>query len=781
MVKYALFERFIAQKSNQGSNPLALAKMAVILLSFFATSLSLVSVAANEQNCRKLNCKVLPVGENLESEFRLKASEKGVRIVYLNLKIGNNSYNPLELQDEFLPDRWVWARSNNEPMLSLPFDFDILSLGLLNYQVGSITVPLRDEPSGCLAGLNSTCQNMVVARALLDNVTSESGNTGVVCVAMMDIYATNQDVKECPINYHCCSSNVSSIHCDLSTVGNKWLQAIKISLYCLSSVVALFCPAFILLLPDCIFNLQNECDKEDRTENPLPNGAQPGSDGFDMRHGYQRIQNEEEKRLSRNTDEIPVDDASPVTCSMFVLGCVHLLPDLKSSFNVKLAVVMFCIFPFSFYFAPAIFFVLKPKYIHERLIKQPINTDFSAINLGFISPTSILGFSFLVLPCWTAVLFLKPKDLFLNNCPICECGQFDRVISYSVSIGDETLQHLKLFPEKTKSSMLALLYLHNRSLRKVVGVSTCYLKMTYRGSRGRRALISLWLLFSCLFTLFLGLVLAAVCLFLLLVSVLCLLIWFSPVVTLMVSMGQKIYTMIERVTNSISRILFIVLWGFFFLFTQYLVMVVFILFYGVFTSCTFFVGILGFTTMGLVLNVEIVTPYVSFLVVVITNVYLCYANLQRNYMEVKEFILKYRQQEFDSTSDADQSTIPTNLFWSVSDEVLPVTTEICLMLRDIAVILTFLFLTISSIIFFRNEYEISTLVSTIAVFISGAIPSLFLKGLTRGKNFSGWRRVLLERKIKAAVRKYAREGSRVGINRETVERSSFQNDSYIVV
>ena len=137
--------------------------MAVILLSFFATSLSLVSVAANEQNCRKLNCKVLPVGENLESEFRLKASEKGVRIVYLNLKIGNNSYNPLELQDEFLPDRWVWARSNNEPMLSLPFNFDILSLGLLNYQTGSITVPLRDEPSGCLAGLNSTCQNTAVA------------------------------------------------------------------------------------------------------------------------------------------------------------------------------------------------------------------------------------------------------------------------------------------------------------------------------------------------------------------------------------------------------------------------------------------------------------------------------------------------------------------------------------------------------------------------------------------------------------------------------------------
>ena len=477
---------------------------------------------------------------------------------------------------------------------------------------------------------------MVVARALLDNVTRESGNTEVACVAMMDIYATYQDVKVWSINYNCCSSNVSSIHCDLSIVGSKWLQAIKASLYCLTFVAVLFCPAFILLLPDCIFNLQNECDKEDRTENPLPYGAPPGSDGLGMRNGYQRIQNEEENRLSRNTDEIPVDDASPITCSMFVLGFVQLLPDLKPSFNVKLAVLMFCIFPFSFYFPLALLFVLKPKYIHERLIKQPTYTrspDFSEITLGLISPTSILVLSFLVLPCWTAVLFLKPKDLFLNNCPI--CGLFDRVISYSVSIGDETLQHLKLFPEKTKSSMLALLYLHNRSLRKVVGVSTCYLKMTYRGSRGRRALISLWLLFSCLFTLFLGLVLAAVCLFLLLVSVLYLLIWFSPVTILLVSMGQKIYSRIERVSDSISWILLIVLLFFFVLFTLYLVVILGILVFGVFTLCTFFVGILGFTTMGLVLNVEIGTPYVSFLVVVITNVYLCYANLQRNYMKLK--------------------------------------------------------------------------------------------------------------------------------------------------
>ena len=731
--------------------------MAVILLSFIATSLSLVSAAANEQNCRKLNCKVLPVGENLESEFRLKASEKGVRIVYLNLKIGNNSYNPLELQDEFLSDRWVWARSNNEPMLSLPFDFDILSLGLLNYQVGSITVPLRDEPSGCLAGLNSTCQNLAVGRALLDYVTiTKESNSGVVCVATIEIYSTYQDMKSRSINYHCCSSNVSSIHCDLAIVGGKWLQAVKTFLYCLSIVVVLYCPALLLLLPDCIFSLQNECDKEDITENQLPNGGQARSDGLGMRNGYQRIQSEEENSLSRNTaEEIPVDDASPVICSTCLLGCVQLLSDLKMSFNVKLAVLMFCIYPFSFYFQFALFFVLKPKYIHERL-KQPISEspEFSSISVGIISPSTILVLTVLVLPCWTTFLFLKPKDLYLNECPLCCRESVD-----SVSIGNEILHHLKLFPETTYFFMLTYRHLHNRSLKKMVSLSTCNLEMNYRESRMRRALFSLWLLFSSLFTLFLSLVGAAFCLFLLLVSVIFLFFWFSPLIFLLVIICKKLLTVTRRTSDCIVLRYFLLL-----ALAIYLLFLLIFLCYGIFTLCTFFVGILGFTTMGLVLNAEIVTPYLSFLMVVITNIYFCYANLQRNYMAVKEFILKYRQQELDSNSGADHSTIPTNLFWFVSDEVLPVTTEICLMLRDIAVIVTFLFLTISSIIFFRNEYDVSTFVSTIAVFISGAIPSLFFKGLTSGKNFSGWRKIQLERKIKVAVREYEREVSRVGIN-----------------
>ena len=126
---------------------------------------------AKPENCSEVRCKLSPVGEGFVSEFRRKANEKGVRLVYLNIIIGNDSYDPLELQDVFLPRRWVWANTINEPMLSLPDDYDILSLGLLTYQVQSMDVHLEDQPSGCLANLNSRHKKLAVGGMLLGSVT----------------------------------------------------------------------------------------------------------------------------------------------------------------------------------------------------------------------------------------------------------------------------------------------------------------------------------------------------------------------------------------------------------------------------------------------------------------------------------------------------------------------------------------------------------------------------------------------------------------------------------
>ena len=108
--------------------------MAVEFITPFSVFLFfLSSCQAKPENCSEAQCKVLPVGKGTASEFRFKASEKGVRIVYLDLKFRNDSYRPLESENEFLPNRWVWASLISEPMLSLSYYYDILSVGLLKY------------------------------------------------------------------------------------------------------------------------------------------------------------------------------------------------------------------------------------------------------------------------------------------------------------------------------------------------------------------------------------------------------------------------------------------------------------------------------------------------------------------------------------------------------------------------------------------------------------------------------------------------------------------------
>ena len=112
-------------------------------------------------------------------------------------------------------------------------------------------------------------------------------------------------------------------------------------------------------------------------------------------------------------------------------------------------------------------------------------------------------------------------------------------------------------------------------------------------------------------------------------------------------------------------------------------------------------------------------------------------------------------------SDSEE-TIPKELFWFVCGKgkshyqknVLPLRAELCFMLRDMVLILTFLSVSLFAILVFKSMNDISTLVSTIFVFVSGVIPSLIFQGFTNKEKFRGWNKIKIEKKIKEAVREH---------------------------
>ena len=353
---------------------------------------------AATENCRETQCLLLPDGnDQVASEFRLKASEKGVRLVHINLVIGSASYDPLELPDVFLPHRWIWANTIYEPMLSLPDDYDILSAGLLNYQVRSMHVKLKDQPSGCLAKLNSTCQNLAVGRMLLENVTSSiSGDllhkkTPVVCVALIN--RTFGDVR-----YHCCDMHnegkgPATIRCERRVdKGDLILKRVIFMLYLLMSFfVTFYIPFLPLALPNVVFSLQNEVEKETRLskqtilETTRYRAVAEGEQDNQRETGTDRSNSEDEallptisgtaipaagasttvtinanqeetdqntsdcagnsRKRGEETEFIPVDDSSPMNVSTLLRECVQKLPDIPMSFNIKLAVLLLFVFP----------------------------------------------------------------------------------------------------------------------------------------------------------------------------------------------------------------------------------------------------------------------------------------------------------------------------------------------------------------------------------------------------------------------------------------------------
>ena len=124
----------------------------------FLIAVCLSTTSAVHKPCGVGQCKLVLVGQNPAVAFQQLASEDGVRLVYLNLEIGNNSIHPLESDERFLAKRWIWAKTIREPMLLMTDDaHDFHSLGLLRRQKRYMTVQLAEQPAGCLANWNVSC------------------------------------------------------------------------------------------------------------------------------------------------------------------------------------------------------------------------------------------------------------------------------------------------------------------------------------------------------------------------------------------------------------------------------------------------------------------------------------------------------------------------------------------------------------------------------------------------------------------------------------------------
>ena len=682
--------------------------MAVEFIGFFSVLLFfLSSCKAKLGNYSEAQCKVLPVGKGTASEFRVEASEKGVRIIYLDLKFSNDSYRPLRSENEFLPNRWVWASLISEPMLSLSYDYDILSMGLLKYQTRSMDVLLKDQPSGCLANLKSSYQNKVVGRALLSMTQINSGepsDKNVVCVAMIENFLWSS--FEGNVKFQCCkmrkdeNTGSASIQCELDVQVSGWFQAFNGTLNLLTVLMMLFCPAFLLFLPDSIFNLQDECKKEERRENEQQSEDSHHRQSNQQRSRYGSTTEALVNDNVQNDDSIPLktssfltqsqqansqigedksnkhvqslfylDEPNPITFSYFIRTYTEESTELFS-FHSKLAFLWYGVIPFFVYLRLVLNYIVESKFM-EEVHKKP-KASLVGHLFSYIFDFQGLFSWLMALAPLILILFSSPKDFLITVredigqvvCPVCK--------ENTVSVGEDMLRHLGKLAVNSYKLASCLITLHQKALSGSIKLFTHWAlkKMGPPWKRAKTPFIALWVLFwDVVLVIVVGVILGGVCFCVLLIGLVFLICCYSPWFSLMLVCLRKLRQMLKKwsleVFNQYRYCLTPMFIGVQISLVGFQLLLMAILTDGCLVgglSCRCITRMFGLVTLGLVLNASVVGPFLALSIVALTNIYLCYYNLQMRYRDVKEMISE-KWQTLDEKRE--HGAIPEDLFWRI--------------------------------------------------------------------------------------------------------------------
>ena len=475
--------------------------------------------------------------------------------------------------------------------------------------------------------------------------------------------------------------------------------------------------------------------------------------------------------------ELPIDDMSPITLCALLRGFVKTLPLIHMNFNLRLLLLFFVLFPIVVHIKLAVIFFYELEFYHEVYRKfnfsmsdiLNLESEFSFQSIASENWRTIVGEQIgiginaaVYCSLFVILTLVRPKDMLCRKASgLSICGaSFD-----SLSLGEDIVQNLTIQRPLVCELASSVLELYLTVLKK------CLMKLALRrirGTRLKRALRS-WCVILSIFPGFLiSIALGIVFLLVFLIIFVFLLLASSPLSTFSMFVLKKGLDTFYDLARSFSQhigfmpiVLVLTSVSFFIIFFT-------IVFFSVSTiarSVQIIINTFLFTIMGVVLNVEFVTPYVAFILVVARNVHLCFLNLQNRYKEVKDMISKHWEEETTNllwVKCSNNRTIPKKLFWFVcsneeldyEEQILPLKTEICFMLRDMALIIFFLGLFFFAVLVFETMEEISALVSTFFVFISGVIPTLIFKRFTKKEQFSGWDKIKIDNKIKKAVQEY---------------------------
>ena len=676
----------------------------------------LKSTAGDNETCTE-QCNLLVDANDVSAEFQSKSSEDGVRMVYLHLNVGNKSYSPLESPVKFLPNRWTWARGVEEPMLYFSYQYQVLSLGLLNNQVRDMEITLSDEPRGCVANLTSSCKDTIVATTLLRKVTDASTDLSlsedVVCVSVV-----KRDINwlaswfEGNIQYHCCkqeqSGNETFVQCDLPVKYSKWFMLFYHVLTLGIIVLFFYWPVVIPWL---------------------------------------LIQPVDDTEIKNN--EIPVDDFSPITCKVLwhKIRLKYFKPEREhQKGNMVERMIVFYYVKLLFY--AYIFLALNYSFFLDYLTEVDAKNAFPENALFYYVFDIRSSKLYCLIPVITFFIILPANFFFFM-------GYAPKEIEPDI--------HKKITDNLSDFRKKQLNFLHKvfvspfhdtgpkRAKWHIIFTPSNVIVGYLKESRKILVVIlfpflSITCVIFCILLTAIGIIYISLLLILLLLFFVLLFvigtIRLSPFSTLI----MIFYKFIPKNVTCLCMPVFLT-WIIYFSLA-------------VTVCCSFYIRMFGFVLVGLIINATKTTPYVAFLLIFLSNIYTSYNTLRKRFKGMKKIIFKYCKKKIISqqpNAEIIRKTLPERLFWYVCKKVLPIEPEIFAMLANMLIILSISLLALAIIVFFGEVFNSSTLVEAGAVMLSGKLTGILLNGMIKGEKFTGWDKIEKSKKVQEYIDKYIKQ------------------------
>lgn len=202
------------------------------------------------------SCTLIPTDPKITEKVQKIVKEKAKLIRY-RLEMDAENDKNLLLEDSnvtYRGDLWVRAHTRHgQTLLSLTFNYDILSLMMLSFGTDEIKVKVTDSPERCFEKLSETCRTKLIENSILHDFEVNSTDSSMRDEEYICHQTVRNDDGYAKFGWACCSQEGRCVE----DLGSKWLLVLNILITVVMYIVILFGP---FLIPKWLYAFKADKD-----------------------------------------------------------------------------------------------------------------------------------------------------------------------------------------------------------------------------------------------------------------------------------------------------------------------------------------------------------------------------------------------------------------------------------------------------------------------------------------------------------------------------------------